>query len=95
MPIPLLPPGAVNNNVSTQTYPAAQPLHVSDVVQARREEVDLHGLFVKEAISYVSRAVLEAFVRGDREVRFIVGRGFFSEDGEPKLRPAVAKLMIR
>jgi hypothetical protein len=36
-------------------------------------EIDLHGLYVKEAIQYSERAVHEARQRGDSEVRLIVG----------------------
>ncbi|KAJ7720770.1 hypothetical protein B0H16DRAFT_1603805 [Mycena metata] len=51
-------------------------------------EVDLHGLFVKEAELKVQEAVLAAEQRGDLEVRFIVGQGIHSSDG-PKLKPAL------
>lgn len=36
-------------------------------------EVDLHGLYVKEAIAYTDRAIEEAKARGDAEVHLIVG----------------------
>ena len=36
-------------------------------------EVDLHGLFVKEAIAYSEEAIMEARLRGDSEIRLIVG----------------------
>lgn len=36
-------------------------------------EVDLHGLYVKEAIRYTEKSIEEARGRGDAEVRFIVG----------------------
>lgn len=39
-------------------------------------EVDLHGLYVKEAIHYAARGIECGLERGDREVRFIVGRLF-------------------
>ncbi|KAJ7786633.1 hypothetical protein B0H16DRAFT_1491132 [Mycena metata] len=60
-----------------------------DINQDREpNEVDLHGLFVKEAELKVQEAVLAAEQRGDLEVRFIVGQGIHSSDG-PKLRPAL------
>lgn len=37
-------------------------------------EVDLHGLYVKEALYYAARAIECAMGRGDNEVRFIVGK---------------------
>lgn len=36
-------------------------------------EVDLHGLYVKEALYYAARGIECAMDRGDKEVRFIVG----------------------
>lgn len=36
-------------------------------------EVDLHGLYVKEAIACTDRAIQEAKRRGDSEVHLIVG----------------------
>ncbi|GJJ06557.1 hypothetical protein Clacol_000749 [Clathrus columnatus] len=37
-------------------------------------EVDLHGLFVKEAVAYTEQAIQSAKARGDREIRLIVGK---------------------
>lgn len=36
-------------------------------------EVDLHGLYVKEAITYSDNSIAEARARGDKEIRLIVG----------------------
>ena len=36
-------------------------------------EVDLHGLYVKEAITYTDQSIVEARARGDKEIRLIVG----------------------
>lgn len=36
-------------------------------------EIDLHGLYVKEAVSYADKSIQEARQRGDAEIRFIVG----------------------
>ena len=36
-------------------------------------EVDFHGLYVKEAISYAVEALDKAIQRGDSELRLIVG----------------------
>lgn len=52
-------------------------------------EVDLHGLYVKEAVMYVDRTIKEARQRGDRRVHFIVGKGLHSADGTAKLKPAI------
>ena len=36
-------------------------------------EIDLHGLYVKEAITYTDNSIVEARARGDNEIRLIVG----------------------
>ncbi|KAK7037316.1 hypothetical protein VNI00_011307 [Paramarasmius palmivorus] len=59
------------------------------------DEVDLHGLYVKEAIEYTDRALEEAKMNGQREVRLIVGKGLHSSGGVAKIKPAIEELMIK
>ncbi|KAH8828319.1 hypothetical protein DL96DRAFT_1602686 [Flagelloscypha sp. PMI_526] len=56
-------------------------------------EVDLHGLYVKEAISRTDQAIERAKSRGDREIHLIVGKGLHSPGGAAKLKPAIEDLM--
>ncbi|KAH7108313.1 DUF1771-domain-containing protein [Auriculariales sp. MPI-PUGE-AT-0066] len=56
-------------------------------------EVDLHGLYVKEAIHYADRAVQEAKNRGETSIRIIVGKGMHSKGGKGKLGPAIEEVM--
>ncbi|EJD52517.1 DUF1771-domain-containing protein [Auricularia subglabra TFB-10046 SS5] len=56
-------------------------------------EIDLHGLYVKEAIRYADLSIQDARQRGDPEIRFIVGKGMHSKSGVGKLRPAIEELM--
>ncbi|KAJ7361434.1 hypothetical protein DFH08DRAFT_374164 [Mycena albidolilacea] len=49
--------------------------------------VDLHRLFVKEALLKVQEVILAAQRRGESTVRFIVGQGLHSIDGAPRLKP--------
>ncbi|KAI8993845.1 hypothetical protein BD414DRAFT_436080 [Trametes punicea] len=58
-------------------------------------EVDLHGLYVKEAIQYTDKAIQEARARGDSKIRLIVGKGLHSAGGVAKLKPAIEELMQR
>ncbi|KAK0430775.1 Smr-domain-containing protein [Armillaria borealis] len=58
-------------------------------------EIDLHGLYVKEAIARTDTALEEAKGRGDSEIRIIVGKGLHSERGEARLGPAIKGLMRR
>jgi len=59
----------------------------------RPREVDLHGLFVKEAVEKTEGAVREAKREGEREVRLIVGKGLHSENHSAKIKPAIEELM--
>jgi len=56
-------------------------------------EVDLHGLFVKEAIEHTDRAIDQARRRGDTAVHLIVGKGLHSASGHAKIKPAIEELM--
>ncbi|OJA08014.1 hypothetical protein AZE42_08021 [Rhizopogon vesiculosus] len=55
-------------------------------------KVDLHGLSVKEAISYSDKAIKKARQRGDSQIRLIVGKGLHS-DGQARIKPAIEKKM--
>ncbi|KZV74401.1 DUF1771-domain-containing protein [Peniophora sp. CONT] len=56
-------------------------------------EIDLHGLFVKEAVEFTDKAVVEARRRGDSEIQLIVGKGMHSLGGQAKIKPAIEELM--
>ncbi|KAF8919967.1 hypothetical protein CPB85DRAFT_1276204 [Mucidula mucida] len=56
-------------------------------------EIDLHGLYVKEAIAHTDAAIEEAKRRGATEIRLIVGKGLHSNGGAAKIRPAIEELM--
>ncbi|KIJ67832.1 hypothetical protein HYDPIDRAFT_83040, partial [Hydnomerulius pinastri MD-312] len=58
-------------------------------------EIDLHGLYVKEAISYSDKSIQDARQRGDPEIHFIVGKGLHSEGHVAKIKPALEDLMKR
>ncbi|KAJ7925211.1 hypothetical protein B0H13DRAFT_1975496 [Mycena leptocephala] len=56
-------------------------------------EIDLHGLFVKEAIEHTDRALEEAKQRGDSQLHLIVGKGLHSQGHVAKIKPAIEELM--
>ncbi|KAI9569701.1 DUF1771-domain-containing protein [Boletus coccyginus] len=56
-------------------------------------EIDLHGLYVKEAVSYADKSIQEARQRGDAEIRLIVGKGLHSDGHVAKIRPAIEDLV--
>ncbi|KAJ1304413.1 hypothetical protein OPQ81_005561 [Rhizoctonia solani] len=58
-------------------------------------ELDLHGLYVKEAIERTEAAVQAAQNRGDEQIRIIVGKGLHSQGNVAKLKPAIEDLMVK
>ncbi|CAE6521806.1 unnamed protein product [Rhizoctonia solani] len=59
------------------------------------DELDLHGLYVKEAIARTEAAVQAAQSRGDQQIRIIVGKGLHSQGHVAKLKPAIEELMVK
>jgi len=59
----------------------------------KKNEVDLHNLYVKEAIFYATQAIKEAKANGLEYLILIYGQGNNSADGVAKLKPAVLKLI--
>ena len=43
------------------------------VQDSKPGEVDLHGLYVKEAIAHTDESIVKVRARGDKEIRLIVG----------------------
>lgn len=72
---------------------ASKWIFVENNKDSQLGELDLHGLYVKEAISYTDQAIQEARQRGDSEIRLIVGKGLHSPHGLAKLEPAIKDLM--
>ncbi|CAE6502120.1 unnamed protein product [Rhizoctonia solani] len=60
-----------------------------------KDGVDLHGLYVKEAVKKAEAAIRAAQNRGDEELRIIVGRGSHSEGQMAKIKPAIEELISK
>ncbi|KAH9176278.1 hypothetical protein EDB89DRAFT_1846555, partial [Lactarius sanguifluus] len=58
-------------------------------------KIDLHGLYVAEAIQVANAQLQTARLRGDEVVRFIVGKGLHSDAGGAKIRPALEDLVTK
>ena len=58
-----------------------------------RGTIDLHGLYVKEAIERTEKAIAESQRQGMDELRVIVGKGIHSQGHVAKIKPAVQDLM--
>ncbi|KAI0356237.1 DUF1771-domain-containing protein [Trametes cingulata] len=72
---------------------AAEWIFKANNTDSQPGEVDLHGLYVKEAIRYTDQSIQEARARGDSKLRLIVGKGLHSAGGVAKLKPAIEELM--
>ncbi|KAL0956027.1 hypothetical protein HGRIS_002200 [Hohenbuehelia grisea] len=72
---------------------ASEWIFIENNKDSKPGEVDLHGLYVKEAITYTDRAIQEAKQRGDSEIHLIVGKGLHSQGGAAKIKPAIEELM--
>lgn len=51
-------------------------------------EIDLHGLFVNEALEILTERVIDALANDVHQLDVIVGQGHHSDDG-PKIKPSV------
>ncbi|KAJ3881857.1 hypothetical protein F5051DRAFT_85908 [Lentinula edodes] len=58
--------------------------------QGRNGIIDLHGLFVEEAIERTDIAIRNDIDQGNSNLRLIVGQGHHSSNG-PRLKPALLK----
>ncbi|GAA5889283.1 hypothetical protein JCM6882_000695 [Rhodosporidiobolus microsporus] len=56
-------------------------------------EIDLHGLYVQEAIEYTEKGINNARSQGLSELRVIVGKGNHSPSHVAKIKPAITSLM--
>ncbi|WWC72848.1 uncharacterized protein I206_106812 [Kwoniella pini CBS 10737] len=59
------------------------------------DTIDLHGLYVKEAIEKVEFAITSSQRSGLEELNVIVGKGIHSQGGRAKIKPAVEELMAK
>jgi len=57
------------------------------------DEVDLHGLYVAEAIKKTELAITNAQNLGKDHLNLIVGKGLHSQDHTAKLKPALEDLV--
>ncbi|KAJ7497206.1 cytoplasmic protein [Mycena latifolia] len=72
---------------------ASNWIYIENNKDSKPGEIDLHGLYVKEAIEHTDQALQEAKQRGDSELHLIVGKGLHSPGGAAKIKPAIEELM--
>nr|GAT57624.1 predicted protein [Mycena chlorophos] len=80
-------------NMNRINEQAANWIFIENNKDSQPGEVDLHGLYVREAIDRTDRAIEDAKRNGDRELRLIVGKGLHSQGHVAKLKPAIEELM--
>lgn len=56
-------------------------------------QVNLHDLYAKEAITYAEKAIEKAREQGISEIRLIIGKGLHSERNVAKIKPALEEFM--
>lgn len=80
------------NQVEQQNRLAAQAYFNDNNKNKNKNEIDLHGLYVEEAIDYLTKRLDSMRGNSEESLIVIVGRGNHSTDGV-KIRPAVEKLI--
>lgn len=71
---------------------AAEYVFVQNNADSDSDEIDLHGLFVKEAVWILQRRIASGIKAHEPHVRVIVGKGLHSQNGLAKIKPAVEDL---
>ncbi|SJM83722.1 related to Smr domain-containing protein YPL199C [Zygosaccharomyces bailii] len=71
---------------------AAEYVFVQNNADSASDEIDLHGLYVKEAEWVLKRRIAAAIQQGEPRLKVIVGKGLHSIDGIAKIKPAVEGL---
>lgn len=71
---------------------AAEYVFVRNNADSASDEVDLHGLYVKEAKWVLKKRISTAIQQGEPYLKVIVGKGLHSVHGVAKIKPAVEEL---
>lgn len=79
-----------NNKVTRDSLIAS---HTHRIQNSKPGEVDLHGLYVKEAINRADRFIQLAKSTGHSQVKLIVGKGLHSHGGVAKIKSAIEELI--
>ncbi|KAG8688431.1 hypothetical protein FRC08_011442 [Ceratobasidium sp. 394] len=80
-----------NERAAKEIFLSLNPTYYSDPPT----RIDLHGLFVNEALVYTQGHIDRCRQDGVAETKIITGRGNNSKDGVAKIKPAVEGLLVR
>ncbi|KAK4538801.1 hypothetical protein CDCA_CDCA20G4826 [Cyanidium caldarium] len=87
----------VDTEYKTARSTAARAIFASKNAGLDSSEIDLHGLYVEEALEIVKARLdgIDARRHGDtnRDIRIITGAGHHSDGGRARIRPAVEALL--
>lgn len=82
----------VGSQAEDKNFEAALFVFRENNADSAPDEIDLHGLFVKEAEAILRRRIQEAVQNNQLHLRVIVGKGLHSKGGIAKLKPAVDQM---
>lgn len=71
---------------------AAEYVFRENNADSAEDEIDLHGLYVKEAEWIMQKRISQCLNTNQSHLRVIVGKGLHSENGIAKLKPAIDRL---
>ena len=74
---------------------ARQWIFAANNADSPPDTLDLHGLYVKEALIKVEEAIQKAQAQNYTELKLIVGKGLHSKDHVAHIKPAVERLLSR
>ncbi|KAH3686796.1 hypothetical protein WICPIJ_002218 [Wickerhamomyces pijperi] len=73
-------------------FKAAEYVFLENNSDSDSTEIDLHGLYVKEAEYILKRRMIAGIQRHESVLNVIVGKGIHSQNGVAKIKPAVEEL---
>ncbi|KAK9368675.1 hypothetical protein V1509DRAFT_622424 [Lipomyces kononenkoae] len=79
-------------NMDRYNSQAAEFVFRSNNADSGSDEIDLHGLFIKEAEDYLEKRIAACKFRKASHLEVIVGKGNHSTGGLAKIKPAVERL---
>lgn len=71
---------------------AAEYVFIENNKDSDDNDIDLHGLYVKEAVYILKQRIISGINKNQSTLDCIVGKGLHSKDGVSKLKPAIQDL---
>ena len=74
---------------------AAEYVFVENNADSSSNEIDLHGLYVKEALFILQKRIKFAIDHNESQLNVIVGKGLHSQNGIAKLKPSIEEFCTK